>query len=437
LQSTEDNAGPYFTLLAFDPIEGGQIAKLWEGATNSLLAVEFSPVTGDCRLLASTNQSGVRRPLIWNPLTNERIDIPLAELQGDTLPLGWSPDGTNILLCQFTNARQQLYRYDLNAQKLVRLEHPAGAFGGYGNPGYFADNDEIFVHWQDATHPQQLIALDAQTGAKKRIVLAAGDATGGAAWQSFTFKSSDGQEIQGWLALPAAREEGPFPTIFHTHGGPTAVQPEAFSPESQAWLDHGFAFVTINYRGSTTFGREFQDKINGDLGHWEVEDMVAGRKWLVENRIADPDKILLTGRSYGGYLTLMGLGKTPELWAGGMAGVAIADWAIQYEDTAPSLRGYQVALLGGTPQENPQQYAASSPITYAENVRVPVQIIQGRNDTRTPARPIEMYEAKLKALGKPIELHWFEAGHTGSGYETAIEHQALMLSFAYRVLGYS
>ena len=165
--------------------------------------------------------------------------------------------------------------------------------------------------------------------------------------------------------------------------------------------------------------------------------MVAARDWLIEQGVAKPDQILLTGWSYGGYLTLQALGKRPELWAGGMAGVAIADWIVSYEDSADTLRGYLVALLGGTPDEKPEQYAASSPITYAENVQAPVLIIQGRNDTRTPARPVEMYEAKLKTLGKSVEVHWFDTGHMGSFAQVkqSIEHQERMLRFAYRILG--
>jgi dipeptidyl aminopeptidase/acylaminoacyl peptidase len=125
----------------------------------------------------------------------------------------------------------------------------------------------------------------------------------------------------------------------------------------------------------------------------------------------------------------------PDLWAGGMAGIAISDWAIQYEDIAETLRGYDVALFGGTPQEKPEQYRISSPITYAENIKAPVLIIQGRNDTRTPARPIEVYEQKLKELGKSVEVHWFDAGHWGAGVEQDIQHLEIMLRFAYRVLG--
>jgi dipeptidyl aminopeptidase/acylaminoacyl peptidase len=110
------------------------------------------------------------------------------------------------------------------------------------------------------------------------------------------------------------------------------VKTERFSPLSQAWLDHGFAYLRINYRGSPTFGRAFQEQIWGNPGHWELEDPVAARAWLVDRGIARAERILLTGWSYGGYLTRLPLGKRPDLWAGGMAGIAIADWTLDYED---------------------------------------------------------------------------------------------------------
>ncbi len=163
--------------------------------------------------------------------------------------------------------------------------------------------------------------------------------------------------------------------------------------------------------------------------------MVAARDWLLREGIAQPDAILLTGWSYGGYLTLMGLGKRPDLWAGGMAGIAIADWTIQYEESAPTLRGYMEAIFHGPPTANPEQYARSSPISYVEQVRAPVLVIQGRNDTRCPARPMELYEAKLRQLGKQIEVEWFEAGHGSYETEQQIAHHELMLRFACRVLG--
>ncbi len=433
--STERTQLSSYNLLAYEVASGQILNELWDGEGSSLEPVAFSPQPRDFWLLAKANRSGAFRPVIWNPRTGERIDFPLPELAGEVTPLDWSPDGQRILISQFNQAVQQLHVIEAATGGITRLDHPNGTYGFWATLGiYFASDDEIYTQWQDSCHPLQVIALDSRTGRQCRTVLPVPDAPPSHPWRSVTFTSSDGQAIQGWLGLPEG--PGPYPTILDTHGGPSAVMTDTFLESSQAWLDHGFAFLTINYRGSIGFGREFQDKILGDPGYWEVEDMVAAHDWLVREGIARADQILLTGWSYGGYLTLLGLGKRPDLWAGGMAGIAIADWSVQYEDSAATLRGYQVSLFGGTPQEQPERYARSSPITYTENVAAPVLIIQGRNDTRTPARPVEMYEAKLKTLGKPVEVHWFDAGHLGAGIEQEIQHQELMLRFAYRALGY-
>ncbi|WDT82983.1 MAG: prolyl oligopeptidase family serine peptidase (plasmid) [Candidatus Manganitrophus sp.] len=211
---------------------------------------------------------------------------------------------------------------------------------------------------------------------------------------------------------------------------------ECFSVWSQAWLDHRFAFLAINYRGSTTFGRAFQEKIWGNPGYWEVEDLAAAHTWLVREGIAHPNQIFLTGWSYGGYLTLLALGKYPALWAGGMAGTAIADWALAYEDSADTIKVYTDAFFGGSPVQRPEQYAASSPMTYAEQVKAPLLIFQGKSDTRTPARQIELYEKKMRSLGKTIEVHWVEAGHFGIAAQVKqlILYQERMLQFAFEVL---
>ena len=101
---------------------------------------------------------------------------------------------------------------------------------------------------------------------------------------------------------------------------------------------------------------------------------------------------------------------------------------------ARTLREYQRALFGGTPEETPEATASASPITYAEQVRAPLLIIQGSNDTRCPARQMRAYEEKLNALTKEITIRWFDAGHGSRAQEQQIEHQEWMIEFAYRVL---
>jgi dipeptidyl aminopeptidase/acylaminoacyl peptidase len=162
--------------------------------------------------------------------------------------------------------------------------------------------------------------------------------------------------------------------------------------------------------------------------------MAAARHWLIQQNVARADAVFLSGNSYGGYLTLQALGKRPELWAGGMAGVAIADWVRLYSDQSDLLRGVQKALFGGTPEELPEVYEESSPITHAEQVQAPILVIQGRNDTRCPARQMQEYEKKLNVLDKQIDIHWFDAGHLSHGQEQQIEHQSLKIRFVRSVL---
>ncbi len=431
IESSERTKSMDFSLLAYDRETGQLIRELWEEGANMQVPL-FSPIPGDPRLVCSSSASGFERPLIWNALTGECIPLHVDEIPDAVEPHAWSDNAEHILLCQVYQAQFQLYRYDVRTHTAVKLNHPIGTLG-FWSGGYFAPNGEVWVVWEDFSHPPRLIALDKETGVLKREVLSAGELPEGISSRSVTLTSENGDMIQGWLAVPEG--EGPFPVVLETHGGPTSVRPSRFSPRGQSWLDHGFAFFTLNYHGSITFGKAFEKSIWGNLGDLEIQDMAAVYKWLVENKIAQPDAVLLTGESYGGFLTLQALGRRPELWAGGMAEIAIGDWKTMYEDQSESLRGYQRALFGGTPEEVPEATRKSSPITYAENVRAPILVIQGENDTRTPARQLRMYEEKLKSLGKQIHVHWFNAGHGSMAQEQQIEHQELQLNFAYRVLG--
>jgi dipeptidyl aminopeptidase/acylaminoacyl peptidase len=429
IKSTHRTGNRRYSSLVFDSRSGELVAELWDGPEHSVEVRDFSPVAQDYRLLLTTTVSGFRRPVIWQPLTNERQDVELPHLPGDLLPLGWSPDARQILLKQFNRAVEQLYLYEVAVGKAARLAHPEGSFDRV----YFAPDGRILAHWQNASTPMRLIELDNETGAQTQTLLGADDMPFGRSWRSIEFSSSDGVMVHGWLATPEGA--GPFPTILHTHGGPHVVQVNGFSASAQAWLDHGFAFATINYRGSTTFGEEFRGKIWGNIGHWELEDMVAARDWLVTEGISDPQAIILNGASYGGYLTLWGLGKRPDLWVGGIARVAIADWAINYEDAAGAMQGAFRNWFLGSPEEKLAQYKASSPISYAEQVQAPLFIYQGKNDTRTSARQMELYEAKMKALGKDITVQWFDAGHTGgSDVAKAVALQEEMMQIARRIL---
>lgn len=427
--TTEHTGRNEFSLLALDAQSGEKIAELWEGEGFSLNSPTPSPVVGDSRLVINSNRSGIEQLSLWDPLTGRGEKLQVSEISGAQIPIGWSPDGKQFLFSVLYQAVQSLYLFNFATGGVKKLAAPEGEY-----QAFFAPDNRLFALWTDAANPYRLVELDPESGNLVRSLVSAGDAPKGKNFRSIHYPSSNGASIQGWLCVPDG--PGPFPTILETHGGPAGVQGSGFNPRAQAWVDHGFAFLSINFHGSVTFGREFERSIWGNLGYLELEDMTMAREWLVTQGIADPHAIFLTGWSYGGYLTLLGLGKRPDLWAGGMAGAAIADWELLYEDEADTLRGLEEAFFGCKPSEDPERFRRSSPITYAENVNAPVLIIQGRNDTRTPFRQMEAYVGKLKELGKKVTIHWYEAGHTvnRADVEAGITHQEMMMTFARKAL---
>ncbi|MGB7342128.1 MAG: prolyl oligopeptidase family serine peptidase [Phototrophicaceae bacterium] len=427
--ATNERSGSIDMMLeAYDIASGNKLGELYDGDDVGVDPIGFVPKAGDEWYLAKTSKTGFGRPVLWHPRTGERRDLELPQCEGEIEPWDWSEDGRYLLLREINQAQYQLYLYDLQDDVLITLDHPAGTYSG----GYFAGDDLIYVNMQDSQKPSRVVALDMQ-GNVVKTVFEVGTAPDSAKWQSVNYPSGDDTSIQAWLVTPEG--DAPYPTIVHTHGGPTAATTDNYSPAIQAWVDHGFAVFSINYRGSTTFGKPFEKSIYGNLGELEVNDIEAGVHWLIDNHIAQPDMILKTGGSYGGYLTLLALGKAPELWAGGMAVVAIADWTLMYEDQAETLRSYQKSLFGGAPDEMPEQMAKSSPITYVEQIKAPIQVIQGENDTRCPSRQMHAYEEKMTAHNKHIEIEWFNAGHGSREMEQSIKHQELQMRFAYRVLG--
>ncbi len=395
-------------------------------------AYRHSPCENDPRILIHSDETGVLRPELWNYQTNEITGINPLGLEGELSICDWSEDGDEILLFLTKNAVKQLYSYNLKTEAVTKVNHEGGTVCYFFFDDCYYVGDEIYVQWQSSNEATQVLAFDRNTGTYLRQILALAEPHNLPKWRSFTYASSDGEEIQGWVVTPEG--EGPFPTILHTHGGPHWVQPEEFSPNSQMWVENGFAYSTINFRGSTTFGKEFCKKIHGNLGHWEIEDIVAARQWLIDQGIAHEEQVIPAGGSYGGYNTLMALSKYPNLWAGGLATAAIADWQKNYEDSSESLKAAFDYWFGGKDDEFYDRMEKSSPSNYMENVTKPILIIQGRSDSRTPARQVAEYEVAMKALGNDITVHWYDSGHFGSDKDEDIAHAELKLEYAKRFI---
>lgn len=403
-------------LRVLDP-DGGTVGELFDGPERDLVTTGFSRVKGDQRLLVIHQRADLRRLLIWDARDGSEQEVRL-DLQGEVAGV-WYPDGHSLLVIHEHGGRTELFRYDIDDATLSKLETDTGSIGAAA----VRPDGEVWYMWNSSAVPPEVRA-----GTSVLLRPPGEPAPGGVPYASHQIEG-----VPVFLAEPAGPR--PHPTIFQIHGGPSAHDTDSFAPVVQAWVDHGFAVVLVNYRGSTGYGREWRDALIGRPGLTELEDIAKVHDWVIREGIADPTRVVLAGGSWGGYLTLLGLGTQPERWSLGISGVPIADWLSQYEDVMEPLQAYDRALFGGSPYEKEEVYRRSSPSTYVENVRVPLLILAGQNDPRCPIRQIESYVTLLEKLEKPHEVYRYEAGHGSMVTEETIKQMEMRLAFAARHLG--
>lgn len=366
------------------------------------------------------------------PAVLERGEIRPIEIDvaGDVRPVDWSEDGSHILLLQSHRARSWLYLYNVGSGEISEMLVPSGAI--HQPDPVLVDSTTALAIWSDARHPRRAIEVTRDSW-HVALEVDDGEAFPGPDWEEFTYESSEGTLIQGWLLQPDG--DGPWPAVLYTHGGPTSVALPSFNPICSAWFDAGFVVASINYRGSTTFGETFRESLTGRIGGPDVDDVVAARHWLVEQGIADPDQIVKNGYSYGGYLTLQALGTHPHLWTAGVAGAPIADWVEGYEDMNDVLKAYDMSIWGSNLDERLDAAVKASPRTYAAKFQVPILITQPEADSRTPSAPVRLFVEDLKTRGKEVELILLYGGHVGAGKEQTITMVEAWLEFARSTLG--
>ncbi|MFG2440749.1 S9 family peptidase [Streptomyces sp. NPDC048508] len=426
IEHTEHGDAMHSALRVLRP-DGSAVAELDDTEDGTVeLGLEvlgFAPVDGDSRLLIGHQRRGRWEPLVWDVSTGEQTDLAL-DLPGD-VAAEWYPDGSALLVAHSFEARSDLWRYDLATGELTQVPTPPGTVSG----ATARPDGTVEYLWSSAAEPS---AVRSTTGA---VVL---DPPGLKSPESVPVEDvwveGPGGRIHALIQKPAGTT-GPLPTVFDIHGGPTWHDSDSFAAGPAAWVDHGYAVVRVNYRGSTGYGRAWTDALKHRVGLIELEDIEAVRAWAVDSGLADPERLILTGGSWGGYLTLLGLGTQPDAWALGIAAVPVADYVTAYHDEMEALKAMDRTLLGGTPEEVPERFEASSPLTYVDAVKAPVYISAGVNDPRCPIRQIDNYVTRLAAREAPHEVYRYDAGHGSLVVDERIKQVRLELDFAERHLG--
>ncbi|WP_269855224.1 S9 family peptidase [Streptomyces sp. RPT161] len=407
-------------------LDGTTVAELDDTAGGErelgLECLGFAPVAGDTRLLVAHQRRGRWEPMVWDVTTGRETELAI-DLPGD-VAAEWYPDGSALLVEHTHQGRSELWRYAFADGALTRIPTDPGTISA----ATARPDGTVEFLWSSAALPP---AVRSSTGAT--VLEVPGFTAPPSVPAHDVWVEGPGGRIHAFVQQPHG--DGPFPTVFDIHGGPTWHDSDAFAAAPAAWVDHGFAVVRVNYRGSTGYGREWTDALKHRVGLIELEDIAAVREWAVASGLADPAKLVLAGGSWGGYLTLLGLGTQPQAWAAGLAAVPVADYLASYEDEMEALKALDRTLFGGSPQEVPDRYAASSPLTYVEQVRAPVFISAGTNDPRCPIRQIDNYVERLASLGKVHEVYRYDAGHGSLVVEERIKQLRLELAFADRVLG--
>jgi acetyl esterase/lipase len=406
---------------------GGTVAELDDVTghqePHGLVCLGFAPVAGDTRMLVAHQRRGRWELLIWNTASGEQRELELG-LPGD-VAAEWYPDASALLVEHTHQARSELYHQPLDGGPLTRLETPPGTV----SEATARPDGSVEFLWSSAAEPP---AVRSTTGAV--VLTPPGPQAPRSLPVEDVWVDGPGGRVHALVQRPDAGE-GPFPTVFQIHGGPTWHDSDAFAAGPAAWLDHGFAVVRVNYRGSTGYGQAWEDALRVRVGLIELEDIGAVRAWAVESGLADPSRLVLAGGSWGGYLTLLGLGTQPEDWSLGLAAVPVADYITAYHDEMESLKALDRTVFEGTPEEQPERWTASSPLTYVERVTAPVFILAGLNDPRCPIQQIENYVDRLAALGKKHEVYRYEAGHGSLVVDERIKQLRLELDFVRRHLG--
>jgi dipeptidyl aminopeptidase/acylaminoacyl peptidase len=234
-----------------------------------------------------------------------------------------------------------------------------------------------------------------------------------AATRPVAYPARDGLTIHGYLTLPPGRAAKGLPLVIMPHGGPFGVRDNGdYDAYVQFLANRGYAVLQPNYRGSESYGREFEKKGDGQWGRAMQDDLDDGMDWLAKEGIADPKRVCMVGASYGGYAALWAATRNPERYrcAASLAGVSDVGRQLRY--SADSFHSPKAAREWKQRVQGDAGAADISPLAQVEKLKVPVLLAHGKDDQRVPLKQSALYAKALAAAGKPYEYVVYEGeGH--------------------------
>lgn len=340
----------------------------------------------------------------------------VTDLNWEAYSGNFSPDGKRFSYILNADGLTDAYLVDRSNNKAERIDLPQGLNTVSGDPTEFApQSDRVIISHEASNQPGDLWVYNLATRHSQQLTfstIASLHEIPLPPAQIVHYKSFDGKVISALLWMPFnLKRDGSNPAVVIPHGGPTGQRVDYWSPEVQALASRGYICIAPNPRGSTGYGLEFQKANFQDLGGGDLKDEMAGVEFLKATGYVNPKKIGITGGSYGGFMTLMAIGKEPDTWSAAVELYGIINWSSMLKSSDPSLNEYLKALLGN-PEENRKTYEADSPITYIRSEKAPLLVLQGDNDPRVPKEEAQQVVDILKKEGRVVDVHYYaNEGH--------------------------
>jgi len=343
----------------------------------------------------------------------------------------WSPDGNRIAFLENHDGNVQLRSVDRDGRGATAV---SAAKGSAYRPLWAPDGRTLFYQFATFVQPVQLLARRGTRTTRlvdsvRRELPIEELASGKLVW----YPSFDGRNVPAWLFVPPkGRSRGA--ALVKPHGGPESQTTNDWDPSYEFYVAEGFTVLAPNYRGGTGYGRAWRRLSDRDLGGGDIQDIIAGGRWLVKNGYAAPDRIGIIGVSYGGYAVAHCLEQAPEMWAVGVSIVGYFDWLTATTNERGYLRRYDRQKMGD-PEADADLYRKFSPIHYLDRIRVPVLFTGGAHDPRCPVTEARGMVAAMKRMGKVVDyLEFPHEGHSPREIANRIELQERTLAWLKRYL---
>lgn len=242
------------------------------------------------------------------------------------------------------------------------------------------------------------------------------------------YKSSDGMEIPAYLTIPKGSNGKNLPTVLFIHGGPWGRDFWGYNTYAQFLSNRGYAVLQPNFRASTGYGKKFLNAGNNEWGQKMQDDITWGKKYLVEQGIADPKRVAIMGGSYGGYAALAGVTFTPDEYAASVAIVPPSNLVTLLEAIPPYWEAIRTIFYKrmGDPNtaEGLAQMKRQSPLTHADKIKTPLLVVQGANDPRVNKRESDQIVVALRDRSYPVE--YLVAPDEGHGFARPVNNMAMI-----------